>query len=86
MTIAGVESNYGVHHSQFSVFNALYSQIHEIPRRRKWATRTFKLLSTVLKDKLDTQEIVAPTRGLLATDNSSLQALLVIQLTLTKTE
>ena len=39
VTIAGVESNYGVHHSQFSVFNALYSQIHEIPRRTKWATR-----------------------------------------------
>ena len=29
VTIAGVESNYGVHHSQYSVFNALYTQIYD---------------------------------------------------------
>ena len=27
VTIAGVESNYGVHHSQFSVFNALRAEL-----------------------------------------------------------
>ncbi|MBT3827640.1 lytic murein transglycosylase [bacterium] len=37
ITIAGIESNYGVHHSQFSVFNSLYTQIHEMPKRSKWA-------------------------------------------------
>ena len=58
VTIAGVESNYGVHHSQFSVFNALYSQIHEIPRRSKWATRELaEFIKYCFKDKLDTQEI-----------------------------
>ena len=39
VTIAGIESNYGVHHSQFSVFNSLYTQIHEMPRRSKWASK-----------------------------------------------
>ena len=58
VTIAGVESNYGVHHSQYSVFNALYSQIHEIPRRSKWASRELaEFLKYCFNDKLDTQEI-----------------------------
>ncbi len=58
VTIAGVESNYGVHHSQYSVFNALYSQIHEIPRRSKWATRELaEFIKYCYNDKLDTQEI-----------------------------
>ncbi len=37
LSIAGVESNYGVHHAQYSVFNALYSIIHTLPRKEKWA-------------------------------------------------
>ena len=58
VTIAGVESNYGIHHSQYSVFNSLYSQIHEIPRRSKWATRELaEFLKYCYKDKIDTQEI-----------------------------
>ena len=58
VTIAGVESNYGVHHSQYSVFNALYSQIHEIPRRTKWATKELaEFIKYCYKDKLDPQEI-----------------------------
>ena len=58
MTIAGVESNYGVHHSQYSVFNALYSQIHDIPRRSKWATRELaEFIKYCYNDKLDPQEI-----------------------------
>ncbi len=58
VTIAGVESNYGVHHSQYSVFNSLYSQIHEIPRRSKWATRELaEFLKYCYKDKIDTQKI-----------------------------
>ena len=58
VTIAGVESNYGVHHSQYSVFNALYSQIHEIPRRSKWATKELsEFIKYCFKDQLDTQEI-----------------------------
>ena len=58
VTIAGVESNYGVLHSQYSVFNALYSQIHEIPRRSKWATRELaEFIKYCYNDKLDPQEI-----------------------------
>ena len=58
VTIAGVESNYGVHHSQYSVFNALYSQIHDIPRRSKWATRELaEFIKYCYNDKLDPQEI-----------------------------
>ena len=58
VTIAGVESNYGIHHSQYSVFNALYSQIHEIPRRSKWATRELaEFLKYCYNDQLDPQEI-----------------------------
>ena len=58
VTIAGVESNYGVHHSQYSVFNALYSQIHEIPRRTKWATKELaEFIKYCYKDNLDPQEI-----------------------------
>ena len=53
-----MESNYGVHHSQYSVFNALYSQIHEIPRRSKWATRELaEFIKYCYNDKLDPQEI-----------------------------
>ena len=58
VTIAGVESNYGVHHSQYSVFNSLYSQIHDMPKRSKWATRELaEFLKYCFNDKLDTQEI-----------------------------
>ena len=58
VTIAGVESNYGVHHSQYSVFNSLYSQIHEIPRRSKWATKELaEFLKYCYRDKLGTQEV-----------------------------
>ena len=58
VTIAGVESNYGVHHSQFSVFNSLYTQIQEMPRRSKWATRELaEFLKYCYNDKLDPQEI-----------------------------
>ncbi len=58
VTIAGVESNYGVHHSQFSVFNALYTQIHEMPKRSKWATKELaEFLKYCFNDHLDPQEI-----------------------------
>lgn len=58
VTIAGVESNYGIHHSQFSVFNSLYTQIHKMPRRSKWATRELaEFLKYCYEDKLDPQEI-----------------------------
>lgn len=37
LSIIGVESNYGSHHKEFTVFNALYTQIREMPKRARWA-------------------------------------------------
>lgn len=39
LAIASVESNYGSHHAQFTVFNALYTAIHGVPKRRTWASK-----------------------------------------------
>ena len=58
VTIAGIESNYGVHHSQYTVFNSLYTQIHEIPRRAKWASKELaEFLKYCFNDHLDPQEV-----------------------------
>mgnify|MGYP001377607654 CR=1 FL=1 len=58
VTIAGIESNYGVHHSQYSVFNSLYTQIIEMPKRSKWASKELaEFLKYCYKDQLDPQEI-----------------------------
>ncbi len=58
VTIAGIESNYGSHHSQFSVFNSLYTQIHEMPKRSKWASKQLaEFLKYCFEDQLDTQLI-----------------------------
>lgn len=58
ITIAGVESNYGSHHRQYSVFNSLYTQIHEMPKRAKWASKELaEFLKYCFNDHLDTQEI-----------------------------
>ncbi len=58
VTIAGIESNYGSHHSQFSVFNSLYTQIHEMPRRAKWASKELaEFIKYCFNDQLDPQEI-----------------------------
>lgn len=39
LSIIGVESNYGRHKGQFTVFNALYTQIAKMPKRAKWAKK-----------------------------------------------
>jgi len=39
LSIVGVESNYGRHRGDFTVFNALYTQIAKMPRRTKWAKK-----------------------------------------------
>ena len=58
VTIAGIESNYGSHHSQYSVFNSLYTQIHEMPRRAKWASKELaEFIKYCFNDQLDPQEI-----------------------------
>jgi len=58
VTIAGIESNYGSHHSQYSVFNSLYSQIHDMPKRAKWASKELaEFIKYCYNDQLDPQEI-----------------------------
>ena len=58
VTIAGIESNYGSHHSQYSVFNSLYSQIHDMPKRAKWASKELaEFIKYCYNDHLDPQEI-----------------------------
>jgi len=39
VSLIGVESNYGKHYGQYSVFNALYTLIHQLPRKKKWAAK-----------------------------------------------
>ena len=39
VSLVGIESNYGRHHGQYTVFNALYTLIHQLPRKEKWASR-----------------------------------------------
>ena len=39
LSIAGIESNYGKHYKGFTVFNSLYTQIHDMPKRAKWASK-----------------------------------------------
>ncbi len=39
LSIIGVESNYGNHQGEFTVFNALYTQIAKMPRRARWARK-----------------------------------------------
>ncbi|MFQ6616748.1 MAG: lytic murein transglycosylase [Fidelibacterota bacterium] len=39
VSIVGIESKYGEKSEQFSVFNALHTVIHKLPRREKWVTR-----------------------------------------------
>lgn len=39
VSIVGVESSYGKHYGQYSVFNALYTLIHQLPRKKRWAAK-----------------------------------------------
>ena len=39
VSLIGIESNYGKHYGKYTVFNALYTQIHQLPRKVKWASR-----------------------------------------------
>ena len=39
VSLIGIDSNYGKHYGQYTVFNALYTLIHQLPRKVKWASR-----------------------------------------------
>lgn len=64
LSIVGVESNYGSHHKQFSVFNSLYTQISEMPKRSRWAKKELiEFLVYCYNDKLHPHEIYGSYAG-----------------------
>ena len=63
-SIAGIESNYGTHHKGFTVFNSLYTQIHEMPKRAKWASKELaSYLNYCYKDHVDPHSIEGSYAG-----------------------
>ena len=66
LSIAGIESNYGKHYKGFTVFNSLYTQIHEMPKRAKWASNELaSYLEYCFKDNVDPQSIEGTYDGAL---------------------
>ena len=64
LSIAGIESNYGRHYKGFTVFNSLYTQIHEMPKRAKWASNELaSYLEYCYKDNVDPQSIEGSYAG-----------------------
>ena len=64
LSIAGIESNYGKHYKGFTVFNSLYTQIHEMPKRAKWASKELaSYLEYCFKDNVDPQSIEGSYAG-----------------------
>ena len=39
LSISGVESNFGTHPGKYEVFNALYTIVSSIPKRKNWASK-----------------------------------------------
>ncbi len=39
VSIVGIETNYGKQYAEYSVFNSLYTQIINLPKRSSWATK-----------------------------------------------
>ena len=64
LSIAGIESNYGKHYKGFTVFNSLYTQIHDMPKRAKWASKELaSYLEYCYKDGVDPQSIEGSYAG-----------------------
>jgi membrane-bound lytic murein transglycosylase B len=64
LSILGVESNYGSHHKEFTVFNSLYTQIAEMPRRAKWARKELvEFLAYCYKDSIPPHSIYGSYAG-----------------------
>ena len=64
LSIAGIESNYGKHYKGFTVFNSLYTQIHDMPKRAKWASKELaSYLEYCYKDNIDPQSIEGSYAG-----------------------
>ena len=64
LSIAGIESNYGKHYKGYTVFNSLYTQIHEMPKRAKWASKELaSYLEYCYNDGVDPQSIEGSYAG-----------------------
>ena len=64
LSIAGIESNYGRHYKGFTVFNSLYTQIHDMPKRAKWASRELaSYIEYCYKDNIEPQSIEGSYAG-----------------------
>ncbi len=64
VSLAGVESNYGNSHKEYSVFNALYTIAYNYPRRSSWAAGELaQFLSWCYKDSLDPFSIYGSYAG-----------------------
>ncbi len=64
LSIIGVESNFGTHHEDFSVFNALYSVIQLLPQKADWAqNQLVEFLLYCYKDKMDPHSIYGSYAG-----------------------
>ena len=64
LSIAGIESNYGNHYKGYTVFNSLYTQIHDMPKRAKWASKELaSYLEYCYRDGIDPQSIEGSYAG-----------------------
>ena len=64
LSILGVESNYGSHHKQFTVFNSLYTQIAVMPKRARWAKKEMvEFLAYCYKDSIPPHSVYGSYAG-----------------------
>ncbi len=64
IAIVGIESNYGDHHGEFAVVNALYTQAMAMPKRKKWATKQLaEFLAFCYEDSIDPFTIAGSYAG-----------------------
>ena len=64
LSIIGVESNYGSHHKEFTVFNSLYTQIAVMPRRASWARKEMvEFLTYCYKDNVPPHSVYGSYAG-----------------------
>lgn len=64
LSIIGVESNYGSHHKEFTVFNSLYTQIAVMPNRARWAKKEMvEFLTYCYKDSIPPHSVFGSYAG-----------------------
>ena len=64
VSLIGIESNYGKHYGRYTVFNALYTQIHQLPRKVKWASRELaEFILLCHSNKIDPHSIYGSYAG-----------------------